>query len=197
MNILDFLHERSVIPRRVHRLSTLLADLVPANCSVLDVGCGDGHIDSRLLQKRPDLRIQGADVLVRDQTEIPVTQFDGSRLPFADRSFDAIMFIDVLHHAADPMMLMREAVRVARSCLLIKDHFRKGLLSGVRLRFMDYVGNKRYRVALPYSYWTPEEWEQAEHLAGLKKSVEVRRLGLYPVPADFVFGAGLAFHCAL
>jgi SAM-dependent methyltransferase len=193
MRILDLLHERSVLPRRVHRLSILLSDLIPADCYVLDVGCGDGRIDSLLLQKRPDLSIQGVDVLVRDQTEIRVTQFDGTHLPFPDGSFDTVMFIDVLHHTVDPMALMREAVRVSRCCLVIKDHFLQGFLPGVRLRFMDYVGNARYHVALPYNYWTPEKWEHARQLAGLNKSVEIRELGLYPMPADFVFGAGLHF----
>ena len=91
------------------------------------------------------------------------------------------------------MVLMREAVRVTRNCLLIKDHFLRGFLSGPRLRFMDCVGNARHRVALPYHYWTPHQWEQAQQQLGLKKSVEITQLGLYPLPVDIVFGGALHF----
>lgn len=193
MGILDRLHEGYFLNRRPRRLSTLLSDVIPANCSVLDVGCGDGQLDSLLLQERPDLRIQGVDVLVREQAKIPVRQFDGKTLPFPDSSFDAIMFVDVLHHTPDPMVLLREAVRVARRYIVIKDHRLDGFLAALRLRFMDNVGNARYGVALPYNYWPAARWSEAQNQLGLKTNIEISDLRLYPFPLDYVFGAKLHF----
>ena len=54
------------------------------------------------------------------------------------------MFVDVLHHTDDPMVLLREAGRVASGFVLIKDHTQNGILAGRRLRFMDWVGNARH-----------------------------------------------------
>ena len=66
-------------------------------------------------------------MLVRPETHVPVTPFDGEHLPFADGSFDAVILVDVLHHASDPLALMREALRVSRGLLVVKDVTTRGL----------------------------------------------------------------------
>jgi len=65
--------------------------------------------------------ITGIDVLVRDHAHGPVVKFDGTSIPFPDRSFDTLVFVDVLHHTNDPVLLLREAARVARNTIVIKD----------------------------------------------------------------------------
>ena len=54
--------------------------------------------------------ITGIDVLVRDHTHIPVVKFDGTSIPFPDRSFDTLVFVDVLHHTNDPVLLLRDLI---------------------------------------------------------------------------------------
>jgi SAM-dependent methyltransferase len=193
MKVLDAVHEQAVLHRRVVRLAELLAEFLPVGASVLDVGSGDGQIDAQLLRKRPDLTIEGVDLAVRQATGIPVKAFDGEHLPYPDASFDTVMFVDVLHHTIDPLVLLREAARVARNSVVLKDHTREGILAGLRLRFMDYVGNARHGVALPFNYWTVAQWRDAERLLGLTKTKELRTLDLYPWPADQIFGAKLHF----
>jgi ubiquinone/menaquinone biosynthesis C-methylase UbiE len=193
MSLLGDLHQRIVLPRRALRLAELLAAMIPANSRVLDVGSGDGNVAGLLMERRSDLSIEGVDSLVRRQTHISVRHFDGKSLPYVDSSFDVVMLIDVLHHTTDPIVLMREAVRVSRKDVLIKDHLRQGMLAAERLRFMDYVGNARFGVALPFNYWTPEQWDTAAHLLGLRKVAEQMDLKLYPRPLNYVFGAGLHF----
>ena len=186
-----------VFARRIEVLSRHLAEMLPQDASVLDVGAGDGSLAKRLMERRRDLRVQGVDVLVRPDTHIPVREFDGTTLPFPDRSFDAVMLVDVVHHAADQAALMREVARTARRAVLIKDHFVQGLLARPTLRFMDWVGNARHGVRLPYSYWTPGEWEAAYRDAGLQRTAQRDRLGLYPWPASIIFDRGLHFIAAL
>ena len=193
MDSIGRLHDRLVINRRVDILSSWLARLAPSNLQVLDVGCGDGLLAATLCAKRPDLNIRGVDVLARQSTHIPVETFDGQRIPFADNSFDAVLFSDVLHHTSDPALLLRDGRRVARQWLLIKDHCRKGLAAAQRLRFMDWVGNVRFGVALPYNYWSETQWQQAWQQIGLQPEELVTRLRLYPGPADWIFGAKLHF----
>jgi len=190
------LHERFVVGRRTRILSQHLATLIPVSAKVLDVGCGDGIIDRLLKQQRPDLSIQGIDVLVRPRTEIPVRMFDGVTIPFPDMTFAVSMFVDVLHHAANPFSLLKEAARVSRF-ILIKDHFRDGFLSGSILRFMDWVGNARHGVVLPYNYWLKSQWIQAFTELQLKVGETKSSLGLYPWPASLIFERGLHFVARL
>jgi SAM-dependent methyltransferase len=193
MSVLGQVHEAYIYGRRVRRLSELLAELIPLGCTLLDVGCGDGKLARSLLDKRPDLRIEGVDVLIREQTWLPVRAFDGQSLPHPDSSVDGVMLIDVLHHTRDPLALLREALRVSRRWLIVKDHVLKGPAAALRLRLMDYIGNARHGVALPYNYLSTGEWNELHRVLDLKVAAEVRELGLYPPPFDYVFGAGLHF----
>jgi SAM-dependent methyltransferase len=193
MSLADRVHGGYVFQRRIRRLTQLFAELIPPNCNVLDVGCGDGKLALSITQQRPDVRIEGVDVLVRKKTWVPVQAFDGTRLPYDDHSFEAVMFVDVLHHTPDPTVLLREAVRVTRRWIIIKDHLLKGMAAGARLRLMDYIGNSRFGVALPYNYWPEERWQATRSMLGMKTSSEITSLGLYPWPAELIFGANLNF----
>lgn len=193
MSLLGQCHRFLIFDRRVQRLSELLSQMIPPESSVLDVGCGDAKLAWSLLQRRPDLRIEGVDVLIRKQTWIPVKLFDGETLPYANSSFDVVMLIDVLHHTLDPLALLREALRVSCRWLIIKDHVLEGFAAAMRLRFMDYAGNSDQGVALPYNYLTEKQWEELEQSLGLKVEAKIRDLGLYRRPVDYVFGSGLHF----
>jgi len=193
MKVLGQVHGAWVYGRRIRRLSQLLAELIPPGCSLLDVGCGDGKLARALLDKRPDLRIDGVDVMVRERTWMPVQTFNGTNLPQDEASVDGVMLIDVLHHTRDPLVLLREAVRVSRRWIVVKDHVLNGPAAALRLRFMDYVGNSRYGVSLPYSYLSEREWNELRRLLDLRIAVEVTQLNLYPPPFDYLFGASLHF----
>jgi len=187
------LHGAYVHGRRVRVLADWLAKLLPRGASVLDVGCGDGLLASVVKRERPDLNIAGIDVLVREGTHVAVMPFDGANIPFPDDSIDAITFVDVLHHTVDPMILLREAHRVARTHVIIKDHTVDGWLARPTLRFMDWVGNARHGVALPYNYWTRAQWVTAFAELGWEVETMEQALGLYPVAANWMFGRRLHF----
>jgi SAM-dependent methyltransferase len=187
------LHDDLVHTRRVRRLADLLAGCVPAGASVLDVGCGDGLLARHIQDLRPDVGLRGLDVLVREGTHIAVEPFDGQTIPAGDGAYDIVLFVDVLHHTDDPMVLLREAARVAARGVLIKDHTRDGLLAGPTLRFMDDVGNAHHGVRLPYNYWPKRRWLGAFAELGLTPTCWQDDLKLYPRPADWVFGRSLHF----
>lgn len=193
MSLISRIHGGFVYGRRVRVLSEILSRLIPRNAQILDVGCGDGLIDSLIMAGRPDLRIQGIDVLTRPNTYIPVEEFGGSRIPYEDAAFDVVMFVDVLHHTEDPMVLMREATRVARLAILIKDHDSLGWLARPTLRLMDWVGNARHGVSLPYNYWPKPRWLDVFRSLGLSVQVWQQKLGLYPWWAEVAFGRSLHF----
>jgi ubiquinone/menaquinone biosynthesis C-methylase UbiE len=193
MNLFEHVHTAYIHKRRASVLRDHLAELLPINSTVLDVGCGDGVLAYLIMQKRPDVKIKGVDILERSQTQIPVEWFDGEVIPYGDGSFEVTMFVDVLHHTIDPMILLHEAVRVARKAVIIKDHTCDGLLDDLTLRLMDQVGNARHGVALPYNYWSEQRWLKAVDTLGLKITTWKKDLGLYPRPARWLFDRSLHF----
>ncbi len=197
MSLIQTIHGGYVHKRRVRVLAEALVQALPQNARVLDIGCGDGLLAQLIQQRRPDITIEGVDVLVRDQTHIPVKAFDGMTLPFGVGTFDVAMFVDVLHHTDDPMVLLREACRVATRGIVLKDHTRNGMLAGQTLRFMDWVGNARHGVRLPYNYWPKRRWNEAFDALGLQIEQWNARLGLYPFPAKLVFERRLHFVARL
>jgi SAM-dependent methyltransferase len=192
-DVLNATHGKLVFSRRVRKLSAILATTLPKDARVLDVGAGDGSIAANIMKQRADLAIEGVDVFQRPTTQIPVTVFDGHRLPFADSSFDCVLFVDVLHHTDDASELVREAARVANNSVVIKDHLLEGMFAGPTLRFMDWVGNRGHDVVLPYNYLPRSKWDQIFSGAGLQVASWRGELGLYPDPASWLFDRQLHF----
>ncbi|HET8540972.1 MAG TPA: class I SAM-dependent methyltransferase [Anaeromyxobacter sp.] len=185
-------HGRLVFSRRVRALARALDELLPRDsASVLDVGCGDGSVGDAVRRLRPGIAWQGAEAYPRPGCRVPVLAFDGRTLPLPDASVDHVVFVDVLHHAADPMALLREARRVARRGVIVKDHLRDRPLARPVLAFMDWVGNRAHGVPMTYAFWSSDEWARAWAAAGLRPVRRAERLGLYPAPARPLFEWGL------
>jgi len=193
MNLIEKFHSSVIYRRRLKVLAEHLAKLLPQNASVLDIGSGDGWLAHLIQQRRRDLKIHGLDVLIREKTYIPIVPFDGKKIPIENKSADVVMFVDVLHHTDNPMLLLHEAVRVTRHAVVIEDHTCDGLFAVHTLRFMDEVGNKRYRVALPCNYWSAEKWREAFQQVGLIVTNWESKLGLYAFPLNCIFERSLHF----
>jgi len=193
----DAFHQTRVHQRRVRVLVQAAAAALPAGLRVLDVGCGDGQLAASLMELRPDLTVEGAEVLPRPGCRIPVTAFDGRTLPFADGAYGASLLIDVLHHTETPAALLAEAARVGSGKVLLKDHLREGLAAGPCLRFMDIVGNRRHGVALPFNYLNSGEWRKVLADCRLTETSRDSLSGLYPFPANLLFGRRLHFMALL
>jgi SAM-dependent methyltransferase len=193
------LHQRTVSGGRIQRLAHYLNQILPADPDLtgLDVGCGSGVLAKTLMQTCPQVNLSGVEVLVRPGTEINVTQFDGITLPFADKSFDFTILVDVLHHTDDPAILMQECVRVSRQFVLVKDHVQRSWWDIARLRFMDWVGNRGYDVYLPYNYLSEQQWQALYQQVGLTCEARLPRLELYPPPLSYLFGGQLHFVARL
>ncbi len=179
--------------RRVWVLSRALAKAIPGRGRVLDLGCGDGQLALALMKLRPDLKIEGVDVVPRPRTLIPVTQYDGQHLPFEDKSFDFVTIVDVLHHTEDPAAVLIEAERVARQGVVIKDHLREGLLADETLKLMDWFGNLGDGVPMPYNFLSRKEWQESFYRARLQMVEAVEKLGIYLPPVSWICDRNLHF----
>ena len=191
-------HRALVFGRRARVLADALAPLIPSEArSVLDIGCGDGTIATLLAQRRPDLIIEGVEVIPRPTCRVPCRTFDGSQLPFPDRSFDVCLFVDVLHHTTDVTQLLREAARVSRSHVVLKDHLSETSFDHATLRAMDWVGNRPHGVTLTYNYQNLHQWQEQFAMCGLQAALLSTALPLYPFPFSLVFGRKLHFVAQL
>jgi SAM-dependent methyltransferase len=91
----------------------LIAALVgPTAESVLDVGCRDRALRTFLPR---DIRYVGVDL----GPPADVIATAEKPLPFKDRSFDVVIFADVLEHLNDPHGAMDEALRIARQAVVV------------------------------------------------------------------------------
>lgn len=191
--ILGKAHNRLVFRRRIVVLAEYLGAMIPPGSRILDIGCGDGTLDRLLMERSGEIQIEGAEILPRESCAIPCHAFDGMKLPFPDKSFDGCMFVDVLHHASDAAAILREARRVANRFVLIKDHLAENRFAHLRLRFMDWVGNRPHGVSLPYNYFSARQWSEIFQEVGLEPESTEHEVPLYPPPFSGVFGTGLHF----
>lgn len=189
-------HHRLVGERRVRVLAELLAVHVPPGSSVLDIGCGDGEI-GHLLHEETGATVEGLEVLARPGCKIPVRTFDGQTIPWPDKSVDLCLFVDVLHHADDMAALLREAARVARRAVLVKDHCCGSGWDRRVLKLMDWIGNRPHGVPLIYRYPSYEQWQQLCRACALRVQHWDQRLRLYPTGFNWLFGRRMHFVAVL
>ena len=190
-------HEKLVFNRRVRVLVEQIGALLPANAQMLDVGTGDGQIAKMIGEMQEGTQVEGIDIMKRPTTHIPVTLFDGEKIPMADNSVDVVTFVDVLHHTADPQILISEASRVARQAVIIKDHLSENAFDHATLRLMDWVGNAPHGVVLPYNYASRKDWDGWFANAGLDTDHFNTHVPLYPAPVQWAFGRKLHFIARL
>lgn len=196
-------HQKIVMSRRIYTLAKHIVKLLPLadngteELTGLDVGCGSGEIAAVIEGLAPEISIEGVDVLVRGVTHIPITEYDGVTLPFEDDSFDVVTLIDVLHHTDAPDLILAECVRVARRAVIVKDHYCNNPFDDVRLRFMDWVGNRSHGVRLPYNYLSRQGWRSMYERLGLFADVTLESLRLYPLPFRWAFDGQLHFIARL
>ncbi len=147
---------------------------------VLEIGAGDGRV-AETLQRRTGAQFTLVDVVDYNQSRLPCTTYDGSHLPFPDRSFDSAMLIFVLHHAADPLPVLREALRVSRQDVLICENHVAGWWRKPVTRIVDSLPHLRYGVPVCYRTLSIDEWHAL--LAPLPARIE--RLGRYSMGRGF------------
>ncbi len=161
----------------------------------LDIGSGNGAMTRRIEKDtNGGARIQGIDLCSHHYSSVTgASTYDGTFLPYNDRSFDFALLIDVLHHTAEPRMLLLEASRVARRFVIVKDHTYRHCHEFMVLSFMDFVGNLGYGNNHLGSYKKQGEWHELFQSCGLVAEKMTRELRIYPFPFSIVIRPDLNF----
>jgi ArsR family transcriptional regulator len=150
----DVLRSLHIADAVVEDALTRLLDDAPVG-RVLDVGTGTGRMAELFetsaesvvaLDNSPEmLRLARARLQHLAPGRVELVQGDFAALPFADASFDTVLFHQVLHYAQSPEAVLAEAARVARpggriAIIDFAAHDREELRSAhahVRLGFAD------------------------------------------------------------
>jgi ubiquinone/menaquinone biosynthesis C-methylase UbiE len=90
------------------------------NKKILDLGCGSGSL-AKILISKYNFSVFGLDIKDNRIFEIPFQVFNGKEIPFPDDYFDGVLISFVLHHAENPISLLKEAKRVGKFLILFED----------------------------------------------------------------------------
>lgn len=150
---------RTVRNETMHTVSLVLPHL-DAGASVLDVGCGEGHVLGEL-RARGAGEVRGVDIVdLRGDDNIPFALYDGQTLPFPDRRFDLVVLSFVLHHVPNDrkLPLLHEALRVSRGKVLIIEDTPSTAID----RAFSHHHGESYRRKIgsraPFGFLTANEW---------------------------------------
>jgi ubiquinone/menaquinone biosynthesis C-methylase UbiE len=170
------------IDRRADRLEKallgrLLADF-PQGRLLLEVGCGTGHFTrwcSEQGWRAIGLDLSPAMLAEAIRLDSPACVLgDALSLPFPDNAFDLVVLITTLEFVADPLQILREAMRLARSGLILGVLNRQSWLAWQ----LAHSGEPLWQVA---HFFTPAELAHLARRAAGEKVDLVWHTTLWPI----------------
>jgi len=107
----------------------VIADLLPNNTRVLDVGCGDGSL-MNLLVKEKNIEVRGLELEKKNVQEciykgLPVIQGNAETElhQFPDQSFDYVVLSQTLQAFYNPDKVLKELLRIGKSVIVSIPNF--------------------------------------------------------------------------
>ena len=143
--------------KRVKAVMNKILPYLKSDSTVVDIGSGNCKI-SKELQNRGFV-VKPVDIKNKSEFKniIPVV-YDGKTLLFSDNTFDVALLITVLHHTKNPIQLLKEAKRVAKTIILMEDTY-KGRLQKYLTFIMDSLVNLEF-IGHPHTNKTVSKWEE-------------------------------------
>jgi ubiquinone/menaquinone biosynthesis C-methylase UbiE len=136
---------------------TAFAKFMKKSEKVLDLGCGQCIISKRLKDK--GFNVTSVDVSARSlYPDIKPIIYDGYKLPFKDKEFDACLIIAVLHHTPVPELVLKEALRVSKKVIIREDIY-SNKFDQFYAYFIDSVLNKEF-IGHPHSNKNDIGWRK-------------------------------------
>lgn len=159
----------------------VIADLIPANVRVLDLGCGNGELLDFLVHHRQvrgrgiELSEPGVLACVRRGLTVRQGNLEEGLADYPDNSFDYVILSQTLPFLDNPAMILREMLRVGQNAVVSFPNW------GYWRCRLDLLLNGRVPHApdLPQSWYEPPRWQvmtiaDFAHLCG---ELDVRILG--------------------
>ena len=107
----------------------VIADLLPKNVRVLDVGCGDGSLMSHLIKEK-DIEARGLELKKENVTKciykgLPVIEGNAEieLHQFPNQSFDFVILSQTLQAFYNPEKVLKDLLRVGKSAIVSIPNF--------------------------------------------------------------------------
>ena len=145
---------------RANQIATQLSKFVHRNETVLDCGCGSMRI-SEILQEKSGVTAFGADVIHLNHNNSNFCLCSGENLAFKSGCFDVVFLIFTLHHITNPMLALREGLRVASKRLIVLEDVYQNQQELQLLKILDWYGNIFISkdMNFPFNFKTENEWK--------------------------------------
>jgi len=152
--------------------------------SVLDVGSGRCYIAKEI--SKLGNKVQCLDIKDHNLTNLPLKLYDGKKIPFKANSFDTVLICYVLHHADNPIRLLKECARVSKNRIIVFEDNADSPLT----KILDALFNKLHSVDTPlnfksYNEWVKEFKKLSLKITKIKRGVE--KQWFYPGVEHFMF----------
>ncbi len=168
------------IRRRAQRIADHICPYLTAGERILDIGAGTGTIGKEL-EAKARVRCVYLDraTLWLHPVPVPMVLCDAHHLAFADAVFDAICLVTVLHHCDDPARVLKEALRVTRSKVIVVEDCYSTIWGRIRTIIKDALLNLEI-IGHPRRFMRANEWERLFAVSGFrlvaKKTFQFRML---------------------
>ena len=103
---------------------TIISDWVKTGASVLDLGCGDGELLTRLIQEK-QVRAQGIELseqaihqCVARGVSVFQEDIDAGLAEYSDKSFDYVILNQTFQQVKKPDFVLHEALRVGKQSIV-------------------------------------------------------------------------------
>jgi ubiquinone/menaquinone biosynthesis C-methylase UbiE len=195
--IIKRIHE-PIYQYRLEVLAEMIIPFLAAGDRVVDIGCGSGRLGEMILKSGrcpENLEYIGIEKYPRGGEPIDVIAYDGNKLPLEAESCEVVILADVLHHAKDPLQLVKESRRVAKKRVIIKDHKKDYIFDQLRLAILDSLANQPHGVECIFKYYNLNEWHHLMAEAKLNIEKEQLTINLYQWLFNLIFGQNLQYFC--
>lgn len=155
-----------------------MAPYIPTSVRAIDIGSGPGSL--LFVMRRAGYHIDGLDI--RDSAyhhSLKAQIYDGTHMPYEDKSYDIALLSTMLHHTPDPDHILHEAARIARRLIIIEDVYDGPVTEWLTKRF-DSLMNLEFR-GHPHSNRRDKAWRETFTHMGLTLTAA----HIYPVVGIF------------
>jgi ubiquinone/menaquinone biosynthesis C-methylase UbiE len=123
---------------------------------ILDIGSGNCLIAEKISKTN---NITCIDVADNNKSKLPLTVYDGEKIPCEDKLFDTSLLLYVLHHTTNQGELISEAARVTKKRIIVFEDVYTDSFSLFLLKLFDlgnYLSSKK--IPMPLNFRKEKEW---------------------------------------
>ena len=170
----------NIYQRAAQKMCLECQEFIEKGSRILDLGCGSG-IAGKAFQEFFQADLIEVDIKDKRVVNIPFQIIDGINLPFPENYFDVVLINYVLHHAKNPLALLKEAKRVTKDKIIIYEDLPERFLGKAICWFHGYTfhlffqhSKTEKREKLNFNFKTNKEWRDVFENLELKSIFEKR-----------------------